>query len=524
MANRFLKAFFIFLAVFVALVVAYWPAITAQYLYHDDVVYFMTSPTRLEPPGSLYNVAIGRFLGANLLIGLGLLVHSISDLNIIRFLGLLQLSICGFLFARWLRKHFLSLPSSLLIAIATFTLPPFQIMVSQAGMGFQPVGIFFALLAAFSAYWVPTLGWNPKNLFNKNILFSVLLLLAALSVYQPAAMFFWAILGFVLLFSSKPLKELAAHVLHFVWSGLIAFVFYGVMLDQTKKYFIKFNLWGYNPYSLTGDYAGKIKWFFDEPMISVLNLWNVFPQALYANLFLGFVLGAVVLKVVRLRQGKALDWKRLMFVFIILSGLVFAAFLPNLATESNIFFYRCAPALMALMLFFAMASAREYLDVFKKANKFLLFSIVLGCVALCGIVSAHQTIYQHRIVPSQREWKLFLGTLLQANLNQYNRIYVIEPQEEHLRNRGDEYRNLTTRYSHNMLGLLSCALRTMAKGKMRIYHIAYDDAEKKALFVFEDLKNKGVYIPYAIGLESGPVLERIPEGTLVIDMRVLHDF
>ncbi|MFA6379449.1 MAG: hypothetical protein WCX16_06715 [Candidatus Omnitrophota bacterium] len=524
MPKRFFKAALLFLALFAALSVAYWPAIFSQYLYHDDVVYFMTTPTRLEPPGSLFNVAIGRFLGGNMLIALGFLVKTMSDLNTIRFLSVVELSMCGFLFVLWSRRHFLSLPASFLIAIATFTLPPFQIMVSQAGMGFQPMGILFAVLSAIFAYRISIEGYTPKRFFNKNAYASMALFLSAISVYQPAGMFFWAMLGFALLFSPESFKDLRARVFNFAYVGFIVFGLYGVILHQTKKFFMKFNLWAYNPYSLTTDYAGKIKWFFSDPLVSALNLWNIFPQTLYANLLFGFICMAAGLKIFRMYQARALDGKKVVFIFVVLSVLVFASFLPNLASENNIFFYRCAPGLMALVLFFVLASCREYSEWGRKINKALFFSVVLSGFVLCGIVLAFQTIVHHRIVPSQREWSLFFNTIVQSNINQYKIIYVIEPQEEHLRHRGDEYRNLTTRYSHNMVGLLSCALREMAKGKMRVVHIGYDEAAKKVLFVFEDLKNKGVYLRYETWIESGPALDRFEEGTLVIDMRPLHDF
>ena len=181
-------------------------------------------------------------------------------------------------------------------------------------------------------------------------------------------------------------------------------------------------------------------------------------------------------------------------------------------------------SLIGLVLFFVFASVQEYGQCFKASYRAWFLRFVFAGFMLYGVVSAYQTIYQHRVVPSQREWRLFFNTIAQSNLNQYGRIYVIEPQEEHLRHRGDEYRNLTTRYSHNMLGLLSCALREMTKGQMTMFHLAYDDAGKRALFVFENPKNKGVFIPYVIGLESGPAPAHVPEGTLVIDMRVLHDF
>jgi len=524
MAKRFFQLIVCFLAIFIALSIAYWPAIVSQYLYHDDVVYFMTTPTRLEPPGSLFNVAIGRFLGGNMLIALGLLVHKIGDLNIIRFLSLLQLSLCGVFFVRWSHKHFLSLRDSLFISIAVFTLPPFQIMVSQAGMGFQPAGILLAVLSAIVAYRIPTEGPWLKRFLNKNVFVSILLFICAIGVYQPAAMFFWAMLGFVLLFSNQSLRDLMRRVFHFVYVGFVSFGLYGIILQQTKKVFMKFNLWDYDPYSLTTDYFGKIKWFFTEPVTSALNLWNIFPQAVYTNLVLIFIAAGVCLKIVRLHQAKALEARRLLFIFGVLCVLAFASFLPNLASVNNLFFYRCVPGLMALVLFFVLASCREYVESFKKINKVLSLSIIFMGFALCGVVSAYQTIVQHRIIPSQREWKLFFGAIAQNKLNQYKRIYVIEPQEEHLRHRADEYRNLTTRYSHNMPGLLSGALREIVKNKMTIFHIEAGPGSKNILFIFQDLKNKDVYYRYEIAIESGPPLEFFDAETLVIDMRVLHDF
>jgi len=34
---------------------------------------------------------------------------------------------------------------------------------------------------------------------------------------------------------------------------------------------------GYDPYSITTDYFGKISWFFSEIIVNCLNFWNIFP-------------------------------------------------------------------------------------------------------------------------------------------------------------------------------------------------------------------------------------------------------
>lgn len=504
--------------------VAYWPAVFLHYVFHDDVVYFMTTPTRLEPPGVLFNIAIGRFLGGHLLILLGLLVHSASDLNLVRFLSVFQLSLAGFIFVLWVRGRFLTLVPAFLIAVTMLTLPPFQIMASQAGMGFQPLGIIFGLIAAIFAYRISCDGPIFRRFVNRNAFATFFFFFCALSVYQPAAMFFWAMLGFTILFSKESYAETKARIVNFACLGLVTLGAYMIALQSVRKYFVRFNFFAYNPYVVTTDYLDKLKWFLGEPLISALNLWNIFPREMYAIAVFVFIVGGAILGIIRSRQERSLNVLSAVLVGLVLVVLIFLSFLPNLASENNLFFYRCGAGLFPLVFLMVLAACREYLMSLKKSNvQFSLFAILV-LWALFGVFWAQRTIYQHRFLPSQREWQLLTKAFTENNINDYERIYIVRPQEERLRHRGDEYRNLTTRYSHNDIGVVSGLLRDLAQGKLTMYHIRYDPDTKRVLFLFRDARGGPGYYPYQVIVDSGSTPPESRERTLVIDMRVLHDF
>ncbi len=94
------------------------------------------------------------------------------------------------------------------------------------------------------------------------------------------------------------------------------------------------------------------------------------------------------------------------------------------------------------------------------------------------MVQAHQTILNYRVVPSQKEIQFVKDQMAKVNINEYEKIYFVQPEERYLKNRGDEFGNLTTVYSHNMVGLVSCLLREVAKGTMEVFHINFDPSTK----------------------------------------------
>ena len=141
----------IFLLFLIFLCITFWPAISSYYVYHDDVIFFLKTPTRLEAPGVVFNLSIGRYIGAHLYLAMGLLINSIKDLNFVRFLGVLNLAFCASIIFFWLRNKFFSPINAFLLSLTVFTLPSFQVAISQTAMAYQPISILFVIGAFFSS-------------------------------------------------------------------------------------------------------------------------------------------------------------------------------------------------------------------------------------------------------------------------------------------------------------------------------------------------------------------------------------
>ncbi len=272
-------------------------------------------------------------------MAMGFLINSIDDLKGVRFLGVVNLAFCALILFFWLRKKFFSSRNAFLLSLAVFTLPSFQIAVSQTAMTYQPVSILFAIGAFSSAYRISLSDKIVRRIFNGRFVLSVFLFFCALSTYKPTAMFYWTMAGLVVLFSEfKDFSEIKNRMINLFSPAIVSLGLYVLVLRLIKPYFSRFNLWGYNPYALTTDYFGKIGWFLREPLVNALNLWNIFPYKIAAAVGVTFVISAIALEVLRQQKEERIEFFINGFVrssiLIILSLL---SFLPNLVSSQSIF-------------------------------------------------------------------------------------------------------------------------------------------------------------------------------------------
>ncbi len=520
------KAFqnFVFFCLFlIFLCFAFWPAISSNYVYHDDALFFLKTPTRLEAPGAFTNLRNGRFIGSHLYIGLGFLINSVSDLKFVRFLGVAIIACCAFLFSLWLRKKNISRINSFLISLAVFTLPSFQVDASQTAMAYQPVAILFAAGAFFAAYRISISDKIISRVLNGWFVLSVFLFFCGLATYKPTAMFYWTMAGCTVLFmGSEGIFEIKSRMVNLVLPAFASMGIYAIVLQLIKPLFPRPELLGYNSYNVSFDFLGKIAWFFKEPFFNVLNLWNIFPNKLFALFSLFLIISAIILEILKKEKAQRKKLvKRGSILCLCLGALVVLSFLPNLIYSGNISYYRCMGPLAALVLLFIIWSVRSWINFIFKNGK-TIFTCFLIILSISGVALAHQTILKYRVLPSQKEFEFVLSQIQRADINQYQRIYFIRPEEENLKKRGDEFGSLTTVYGHDIVGLVSCALREIAKGQLEILNIRIHYKSKTVLFIFRAVQDKSKRMKYEIMIDSGTISE-MPKHflgkTLIIDMR-----
>jgi len=517
------QGFFIFFGFLLLLCVVYWPAISSYYFYHDDVIYFLQTQVRIGPPGTLFNIAIGRFIGAGFFMAISWLINCIDDLKLVRFISILQLSGCGLLLTLWMRKHFLKFLEAHFLTLIVLTLPPFQIPVCQAGMAFQPSGILTAIGAAILAYKIPIEGSLASRVLNRYSVLAVFLMLCALSIYQPAAMFYWALVGFVILFSKREsFVGAKQEILNMFSAGFVALIIYRIILQISKGFFTQYNLYGYNPFGVTKDIIGKIKWYFQEPVFNALNLWNIFGTSFYAGIVVAIIVAGLCFAVIRKHQDKErIFLGRFLFKACAFGAVFFLCSLPNLIVENNISFYRCFFALGALVVFslgWSLKRGTDAISFLKKRDFFFVFLLILS---VYGMVQAYRTVLTYRVNLSVQETEFFLSAMRQKSMNDYERIYIVRPDAKNFRTDTDEYGNITTFYAADDWGAVSCALREFLKGKLNIYHILVDHRTKELTYFFKDPKNKERKYGYKVKVTSGEEKKTqadFKEPTLVIDM------
>src|SRR3989338_1058116 len=174
--------------------VIYFPAIFMYYAHHDDLSYFEREPGLFtRHPFQDLNFAIGRFTGALFETFLSWCVYSVNDLKFIRFLSIVQFSMCVFGGIVFAQNHRFNAFYAFLLLISLFTLPPFQFFVSYAGVVCYIPAIVLSFFAALTATKV-TFDQGFINSFkNKYALLSLILLFFAITTYPSAAMFYWSV-------------------------------------------------------------------------------------------------------------------------------------------------------------------------------------------------------------------------------------------------------------------------------------------------------------------------------------------
>ncbi len=512
----------------VLLSLAYWPAISMRYVYHDSLVFFLDTDVRFLPPGTIFSFITGRYLGAVFLAVIGRLVSQVSDLEILRFLSIVQLSVCGLLLTNFLRKNFLKPLESFFVVFILLTLPAFQITVCQGGMAFYPMSILMILLSFILAFDAP----DKKSIWtycSLPVLGSVFLMIVSLCIYQSGAMFFWALTAAVILFSQKEtFLDLQNKIGRIFFVGLLSMAIYRLILELNKKLYLSYtSRQDYSPYLLTNQVLAKIKWFLTDPVVKVLNFWNIIPTKGYALCFVFFVAGGIFLALLHAKRKDILleALKKGIIKALILSGLFFLTSLPNLLFPENISFYRCYMALSAFCVFLSFWVLLQY------KNFFLSLGRVARAVILCllvgfGLFQAYQTTWRFRAQPSAEELDFLQETLQSVNLNQFSRVYLIQPNQARLYTSDDEYGNLTTSFGNDIIGFFSCGIIGLMKNSYQIYHIDYDPVSGKTIYFFkrqgEDTPEYSYRVILSFGFEPKTQAD-FAEPTLIIDMNRVVD-
>ncbi len=467
-----LKNILIFLLIFIILSAVYYPAIQGYYGHHDDYYFWIKTPNGLHVQHE-FVVYLGRFLGAELQTMAGRFIHSLRDLNYLRFVSVFCISLCAFSCYFWFRPYFPNAISACLFAILIFTLPPFEAIVGWAICFYISIALFLASCAAHFAFQSSLIKPFCKSPINKYSLLASLFLFSSLAIYQFAAMFYWVMVCFFILSSSrKPYGELRHQILKFFCIGLGTIAIYAFFLNIINPYNVDLNpnetMTSYNPYTIKQNYLLKLDWFIMEPLFNSLNLWDIIPHNIdvAVTIFL-FILVTYLFSLIKItwlsaKRQTTVPSGRITFNLLITISLILLTFMPGLFNVGLAPFYRCSSALTTLVVIGLLWAINEWLSILKKSLRdFVLTAIVVwGC--LFGMIQANFNVYYYRALPSNLEVTFLKKILQKQDTTKFQRIYIRRPPHLMIR-RYDEFANLTMHTEQDIPWLLKCIFEELGE-------------------------------------------------------------
>lgn len=372
----------------------------------------------------------GRLLFPYIFCVLDYFTQSLADANIIRGLSVILLSLLSFLLFLWLRKNSIKTTHSLLLSIIIFTLPPFQVTVSNIGAMAMLISALAAALAGITVFkgisYSERKGWIINN---KYAFLAILLLILSLLIYQASAMFYWVMIA-ILLINIKSIEWVGwkYKIYHLFFIPTIAI---GIYFIYAKVNFI---LFGYDhpQYSiiLSNDYFEKIKLLFYF-LFDALNLWNIFPTNLFAGITISIILLGIFFSIIKtVKERKEIPISKLLISsgfhkYFLIICLIPLSMLPALATRWVIPSFRIELALTSLMVVILFWALKKSASMLRAPSKNLVLSAILLPVSLVSIYNAHFNTMNYFVFNSTVELMFIKSSLYQNDIKKYERIHII---------------------------------------------------------------------------------------------------
>ena len=270
------------------------------------------------------------------------LIQNILDWDAL--IGLIGIVVLALLLHRALVRARIAPTFAAVIALLVCTMPAFQVFDSYTELFVAP---YAALLAGGASLLAVDAITDPRGPVTNRSAGATGLLLGALMIYQPAAMFFWVFLAIAVVGARRDAGRASRLARMHLSVGVVAL---GLEFLATKLtiHFLAgnadFGSTAGAPYrtNLTHDIVGKTRWFFGQPLKRSLNLFDLTPSVWLAVLVGVVAVGGILLWL--------LYWspRPLLYLGIGVS-LVPLSYLPNLVVTENSATYRTQVALSSLI-------------------------------------------------------------------------------------------------------------------------------------------------------------------------------
>ena len=479
------------------------PTVIVPYGFSDDYSYLWMAVSG-EPSGQFgknifqVSAASGRPLTgliSTLFFGAAGTIDHLRFIRIFGVLGVVALALS----VHWalLRSAVRPLLAALM-AVFICTLPPLQVYVAWTLLWTAP---YAALLAGGASVLAVSVADRPLRLAWRRIAGAIVLLIAALLLYQPPAMFFWVFLAIALVGTvDDPARTLRLVRVHLLVAGSALALAY-IELKLTVLY-LGADTPGAARGGLSHDVLGRLHWFIEQPLYQALNVFDLTPSHGVAAVVAVVSLGGMALG---LWSRATRPWLHMSIAVL----LIPLSYLPNLVVKEEWPPFRTQAALSALVaLYLGLGAIGIWLWLAQWARPRLRTEIIVGARRLALLVAvgvvgtscfvAATNISSLIVEPQMTELRMLRGQLL-ALPPDAPRVIVVQT---------DWYSGMTSTVAYDEFGFAT-SVRLWAMGPA-VQLILHDAGRLSETY-------PGPTIDYYL---SGSY--EFPEGVPVLDLRGLR--
>ncbi len=402
-------------AILMVLLLVYSSAILVDYGFADDYSFLVRSKAG---SGVLFDlVAAGRPLNGFLMQTAFRLTPGVDGLDLMRLVGVLGTAALGWGLYLLLRSAGEGRISSFFLALGSVLLPSFQVYVAWAQYFAAP----WACLAAVGSAHLTWVAARPRACLPRMALavLAALLLLIALTIYQPAAMMFWVAVGVRWITGCASWRHLGRYALIASVTALGAllaeFALFRWLTTAVVPADVRVDL-GVN-------LLAKLEWFVREPLIGGLNLLRLIPSSALAVGVAAFICVGLWLRLRGSWGERLLRWTGAL-------ALVPLTYLPNLLVVDSWASFRTRPALSVLLLvyaYYAFWTIMRQLEAWRQADLTAWGYGGMATFVGLGVVLAAAHVTQLFAVPQSMEYRYLKSRLSPPALDSARAVWIIRP-------------------------------------------------------------------------------------------------
>lgn len=393
----------------------YLPVLVASYGFSDDYPVLAQTLRGNPRPGDM-KAGEGRPLLALLTTLVFSALGGVSDLRYARLIGVLGTALLAWALERALLRAGWGGLVSFLLAFGLVTTPPFQVYAAWAVTSLYPLAALLAGVACRLADAGPS---GAARLGRGRLAAAATLLALAVTIYQPAAMFYWVFVAIALFgkerrFGLARLGSLGAAGAVALAAGLLA-AGIGARFYQAEP--------APSLALLEPDPARKMAWFVSGPLTDALNLHRLSPEPAAAALVAAFILVGLAFRFDGPPRERAQQWLAA-FALLPLSHL------PSLVAAETRTHYRTEAALTSLVGLYAFLALTGFLGRLPPRVGARLAGAALGGFALAGALLASSHVEAYFASPQARELAFMRNALHVPMLSRARFVHVVGRERE----------------------------------------------------------------------------------------------